>query len=183
LPEAGRRSGIDHQEGRTIIEVDEHPTGDEPAAPARASLTPRERRARRRRRRRILGVLVFVAVAGGIIGVAYLAVAGPDDSDQADQSTTSSGPPTTTVAKPAGPYRVTTGVNVRQGPGLNFATVGAIETGHSVFVSCVTEGASVDGVTKWLRTTGFGPVGFLTVRYVDTGDDLNIAGKIPDCAT
>jgi uncharacterized protein YraI len=162
--------------------VDES-TGGEPAARAPASLTPRERRARRRRRRRILGALLFVAVAAGIIGVAYLAVAGPDDSDQADPSTASSGPTTTTVAKPAGPYRVTTGVNVRQGPGLEFATVGTIETGHSVFVSCVTEGASVDGVTKWLRLTGFGPAGYLTVRYVDTGDDLNIEGKIPACAT
>jgi Bacterial SH3 domain len=128
-------------------------------------------------------VLLFLAVAGGVIAVAYLAVAGPDGSDRADRSTTSTGPTTTTVAKPAGPYRVTTGVNVRQGPGLNFATVGTIETGHSVFVACVIEGASVDGITKWVRLAGFGPSGYLTVRYLDTGDDLNIEGKIPGCAT
>jgi uncharacterized protein YraI len=77
-------------------------------------------------------------------------------------------------------------VNVRQGPGTNFPTVGTIQTGAQVFASCVTEGAPVDGptgqVTKWLRLTGFGPIGYLTVAYVDTGDDLNVAGKIPVCS-
>ena len=127
-------------------------------------------------------MLVFVLVAGGILGVAYLAVAGPDDSSDSDISSGTTGPTTTTVPPPSGPYRVTTGVNVRSGPGVEFPTVGTIETGHQVFVSCVAEGGSVDGVTKWLHITGFGPVGFLTVRFVDTGDDLNVAGKIPACA-
>jgi hypothetical protein len=163
--------------------VDDESAGEEPAAGARASLTPRERRARRRRRRRMLGVLIFVLVAAGILGVAYLAVAGPDDSsDSSDRASSTTSPSTTLVAPPAGPYRVTTGVNVRSGPGVNFPAVGVIETGHSVFASCVAEGDSVDGVTKWLRLTGFGPVGFLTVKYVDTGDDLNVPGKIPACA-
>jgi hypothetical protein len=150
-------------------------------------VTPRQRRVRRRRRRRLIGVLIFTVVAVGILGVAYLAVAGPDDSE-ADRSgpTAVTGPSTTTVAKPAGPYRVTTGVNVRQGPGTNFPAVGTVQTGHQVFVSCVAEGQAVDGpsgpVTKWLRLTGFGPVGYLTALYVDTGDDLKVAGKIPACA-
>jgi hypothetical protein len=170
---------------RTIIVVDETSTGDQPAGPA--PLTPRQVRARRRRRRRVIGVVVFLLVALGILGVAYLAVAGPgDDSDRADSASSSTSPTTTTVVKPAGPYRVTTGVNVRQGPGTNFPTVGTIETGHMVFASCVIEGAPVQGpsgpVTKWLHLTGFGPVGYLTVAYVDTGDDLNVAGKIPACA-
>ncbi len=131
----------------------------------------------------MFGVLIFVVVAAGILGVAYLAVAGPDDSsDSSNRSSAPTGPTTTTVAPPAGPYRVTTGVNVRSGPGVSFPSVGTIETGHQVFVSCVAEGESVEGASKWLRLTGFGPIGFLTVRYVDTGDDLNIAGKIPACA-
>lgn len=126
-------------------------------------------------------------VAAGVLGAAYLAVAGPDDSsDRSRASTASTGPTTTTVGKPAGPYRVTTGVNVRQGPGTNTPSVGTIQTGHEVFVECVAEGQPVDGpngpVTKWLRLTGFGPVGYVTVLYVDVGDDLNVAGKIPVCA-
>jgi len=171
---------------RTIIVVDETSTGDEPAGPA--PLTPRQVRARRRRRRRAIGVVVFLLVALGIIGVAYFAVADPgdDSSGRADSAGSSTSPTTTTVVKPAGPYRVTTGVNVRQGPGTDFPTVGTIETGHMVFASCVIEGAPVQGpsgpVTKWLRLAGFGPAGYLTVAYVDTGDDLNVAGKIPACA-
>jgi hypothetical protein len=167
--------------------VDEGSTGDEPAS--RATLTPRQLRARRRRRRRVAGVVIFLAVACGVLGAAYLAMAGSDDSSSGStrSSTAPAGATTTTVAKPAGPYRVTTGVNVRQGPGTNYPTVGMIETGYQVFVSCVAEGTPVDGpsgpVTKWLRLSGFGPVGYLTVVYVDIGDDLNIAGKIPACST
>jgi hypothetical protein len=164
--------------------VDRRSTGEEYEAPD--SLTPRERRVRRRRRRRILGVLIFAVVAVGIMGAAYLAVAGPDDNESDHTGTSVAGPTTTTAAKPAGPYRVTTGVNVRQGPGTNFPAVGTIQTGHQVFVSCVVDGQPVDGpsgpVTKWLRLTGYGPAGYLTVLYVDTGDDLNVAGKIPACA-
>lgn len=160
---------------------------EESGGAAPAALTPRERRARRRRRRRIIGTLLFLAVAGGILGVAYLAVAGDDSSDGSDASPSSTGPPTTTVPKVVGPYTVTTGVNVRTGPGLNFPTVGTVETGKRVLVECVVEGGAVDGpsgpVTKWLRLTGFGPIGYVTVRYVATGDDLNVSGRIPPCAT
>jgi hypothetical protein len=130
----------------------------------------------------VLGVVIFVVVATAILGVAYLAVADPDDSSDRGGSSGASAAPSTTAPPPSGPYRVTTGVNVREGPGLRFATVGTIETGQPVFVSCVTQGDSVDGVTAWLRLTGFGPVGYLTVRYVDIGDDLNVEGKIPACA-
>jgi len=142
-------------------------------------------RARRRRRRRTIGTLLFLAVAVGIFAAAYFVLVADDSSDQA-ATATSALVTTTSVAKPAGPYRVTTGVNIRQGPGATFPSVGAIETGHQVFVSCVIEGQPVDApsgpVTKWLRLTGFGPAGYLTLAYVDVGDDLNVPGKIPPCA-
>jgi uncharacterized protein YraI len=142
-------------------------------------------RARRRRRRRIIGTLLFLAVAIGVFATAYVALFGDDSSDNA-ATTTSALVTTTTVPKPAGPYRVTTGVNIRQGPGTTFPPVGAIESGHMVFVSCVIDGQSVDGpsgpITKWLRLTGFGPAGYLTLAYVDVGDDLNVPGRIPPCA-
>ena len=127
-------------------------------------------------------------VAVGILGVAYLVVVGARRHRGRPRGRARHRPvTTTTAAKPAGPYRVTTGVNIRQGPGTNFPSVGTIETGRQVFVCCVIDGQPVDGpsgpITKWLRLTGFGPVGYLTVAYVDVGDDLNVAGKIPPCAT
>jgi hypothetical protein len=159
--------------------------GDE-RSDAPPPLTARQVRARRRRRRRTIGTLLFLAVAIGVFAAAYFALFADDSSDRA--STTTSSPVTTTAApKPAGPYRVTTGVNIRQGPGTTFPAVGAIETGRQVFVSCVIDGQPVDApsgaTTKWLRLTGFGPAGYLTVAYVDVGDDLNVPGKIPLCAT
>lgn len=150
-----------------------------------APLTPRQRAARRRHRRRVFGVLVFFAAAVGVFAAAYFALAGPDGSSSdatrpsADLTTTTTGP------KVAGPYRVITGVNIRQGPGTTFPSVGTIETGHVVFVTCVVDGQPVDGPTgpstKWLRLIGFGPTGYLTVQYVDLGTDLSVPGKIPVC--
>jgi hypothetical protein len=153
----------------------------------RAPLTPRQRRARRRHRRRVVGVLVFLLVAAGVLAATYLSLAGPDDSSKdatrpsTELTTTTTGPPV------AGPYRVTTGVNIRQGPGTTYPSVGTIETGRVVFVTCVVDGQPVDGPrgpsTKWLRLIGFGPAGYLTVQYVDLGSDLDVPGKIPVCAS
>ena len=164
--------------------VDE-PQEDEVAPGAPAPLTPRQRATRRRHRRRVLGVLVFVLVAGGVFAAAYFALAGPDNSSNVATGPTTELTTTTTGPKAAGPYRVITGGNIRQGPGTTFPSVGTIETGHVVFVTCVVDGQSVDGPTgpstKWLRLIGFGPTGYLTVQYVDLGTDLSVPGKIPVC--
>lgn len=164
--------------------VDE-PREDEVAPGAPAPLTPRQRATRRRHRRRVLGVLVFVLVAGGVFAAAYFALAGPDNSSNVATGPTTELTTTTTGPKAAGPYRVITGVNIRQGPGTTFPSVGTIETGHVVFVTCVVDGQPVDGPTgpstKWLRLIGFGPTGYLTVQYVDLGTDLSVPGKIPVC--
>jgi hypothetical protein len=141
-------------------------------------------RTRRRRRRRLIGTLLFIVVAVAIVTFAAFALTGGDDaSDEA--TTTTAGAATTTTAPPfAGSYKVTTGVNVRQGPGTTFATSGAIETGHSVLVVCVAQGQPVAGPNgpdpQWLKITGIGPTGYITSIYVATGDDLH-NGKIPAC--
>jgi hypothetical protein len=164
--------------------VDERPAGEGSDAPP--PVPARQARARRRRHRRVLGTLLFFAVAIGIFAAAYFVLIDDDSSDRGAATATSAGVTSTTVHPAAGPYRVTTGVNVRKGPGTTFPTVGTIETGHVVFVSCVVDGEPVDAptgpVTKWLRLTGFGPVGYLTVAYVDVGDDLSVEGKIPVCS-
>jgi uncharacterized protein YraI len=130
-----------------------------------------------------LGALLFVLVAAAILLTAYLAVAGDDSKDEAT-STTVPVTAATTVAKDSGPYRVTTGVNVRQGPGTKFATVTALESGSKVMVACVADGEVVQGSgtpsTKWLKLAGTGPQGYVTAVYVETGDDLR-TNKIPVC--
>ena len=133
----------------------------------------------------MFGVFVFLVVAGAVLAAAYVSLAGSDDAANDVTRPTTDLVTTTTAVPAAGPYRVTTGVNIRQGPGTTFPSVGTIEIGHVVFVACVVDGQPVDGPTgpstKWLRLTGFGPVGYLTVQYVDLGTDLTVPGKIPPC--
>lgn len=121
-------------------------------------------------------------VAVGVFATAYFAVAGGDGSS--DEATPTTRATTTTAARPSGPYRVNTDVNVRVDPATSAKLVGTLEPGDVVFVLCVTEGQAVSGPaganTQWLRTTGFGPVGYVTSRYVEVGDDLRTQ-KIPTC--
>jgi hypothetical protein len=157
-----------------------------PEEGAPEALSPRHVRARRRRRRRRLGALVFGLIAVAVLGATYLSATGGNDSSNVGRTvTTLLRATTTTVARPFGPYKVTTGVNVRQGAGTNFPSAGTISTGHTVFVACVLEGQPVAAPTgpesRWLRLSGFGPSGYVTALYVNTGDDLT-NNKIPTCA-
>jgi uncharacterized protein YraI len=134
----------------------------------------------------VSGILLFVVVALGIFAFAAFALTGGDDSrDEATTTTATVAAVTTTTAPPyAGSYKVTDGVNVRQGPGTTFPTAGTIEVGHSVLVVCVAQGQPVNGPNgpdpQWLKITGIGPTGYVTSIYVATGDDLH-NGKIPAC--
>jgi hypothetical protein len=158
---------------------------DAPApAPGRAPLNPRQVRARRRRRRRQLGTLLFVVVAVGIFATAYFVLFGGDDDSSADRATGTSGVTTTVVPPFVATYKTTTGVNVRQAPGTNAATVGTVEQGRDVTVVCVAEGEAVNAASgsssQWLKVAGSWPVGYVSAAYVTTGDDLT-GGKIPAC--
>jgi hypothetical protein len=167
--------------GRTIVAVDEEPSTVLPPDPV--GPTPRQVRARRRRRRRQIGTALFVVVAAAVFLTAFVVVSGGDDGSD-DRATASTTAPSTTAPVPRGPYQVTTGVNVRQSPATSAPVVGLIETGHEVFVACVTEGQVVEGpngpIAEWLRIVGFGPNGYLTALYVDVGDDLR-TDAIPPC--
>ncbi len=154
-------------------------------APEPAPRNPRQIRARRRRRRRQIGTLLFVLVAIGVFAAAYFALAGDDDSsDDAASSTSVPGATTTTAAPFAGSYKVTTGVNLRQGAGTSFPAVGTIETGRAVLVVCVIEGEPVNAPngtnSQWLKVTGLGPSGYVSSAFVAVGDDLR-NNKIPAC--
>ena len=153
-------------------------------APERVPLNPRQVRARRRRRRRQLGTLVFVVVAVGVLGAAYLALAGGDDTSSTEATSTSA-LVTTTVAPPfSSKYKTTTGINVRQGPGTSTPTVATVEQGREVTVTCVVQGEVVNAPSgpnpQWLKVTDPGAAGYVSAAFVSTGDDLR-ANKIPAC--
>ena len=124
-------------------------------------------------------------VAAGVLVAAYFALAGDDGSSGTATTTTSAsaGSATTTTAPFSASYAVTTGVNVRQGAGTTFPTVGTVEQGKPVVVTCVAQGTPVDGPAgpnaNWLKTTG-PPAGYVSAVYVSTGEDLT-TGKIPAC--
>lgn len=152
--------------------------------PERAPRNPRQVRARRRRRRRQLGTLLFLLVAGGILATAYFAVKGDDSTDEATSTTLPVDATTTTLPPFAGSYKVTTGVNVRQGAGTTFPAVGVVEQGRTVLVICVVEGEVVNAPSgsnsQWLKVTGLGPSGYASAAFVAVGDDLRNK-KIPTC--
>jgi uncharacterized protein YgiM (DUF1202 family) len=135
----------------------------------------------------VIGTLLFVLVAVAVFAAAYFTITGGSgSSDSASPTTTIIAPGSTTTTGPpfSGPYKVTTGVNVRQGPGIGSSVVGTVETGRSVFVVCVAQGDTVQGPAgpdpKWVKITGLGPQGYVSAAYVTIGDDLQ-NGKIPAC--
>jgi hypothetical protein len=153
--------------------------------PEPRGLTPRQVRARRRRRRRRLGALVFLLVAGGVLAVAYLAIAGGNNSSDGGKSASPAATNTTGEPPFFATYKVTSGLNVREGPGTTFPTVGVVEQGREVTAVCVAEGEAINGAdglptTKWLKIAGSWKVGYVSAAYVITGDDLT-AGKVPAC--
>lgn len=128
---------------------------------------------------------MFVVVAAAVLGAAYLAVAGGEGGSSGRQAASSSTSiATTTTAAFTAAYKVTTGVNVRQGPGTNTPTVATIEQGHDVTVACVVQGEVVNAPSgpnpQWLKVTDPGAAGYVSAAFVSTGDDLR-ANKIPAC--
>lgn len=166
----------------------EHPAGEgaDVAVPEPTPRNPRQIRTRRRRRRRQLGTLLFLLVAAGVFAAAYFTLAGGgSSSNDASRTTSAAGAATTTGAPPfVGTYKTTSGINVRQGAGTNFPTVGTIEQGRTVTAVCVAQGQPVDtpsgSNSQWLKVAGSWPVGYVSAGYVTASADLS-ANKIPAC--
>ena len=135
--------------------------------------------------RRGLGTLAFLAVAASIFAIAYSAVSesGDDSRSVASQSTFAT---TTPPIPPAGPFKVTDGVNVRTGPGTSFPRVATVDLGKEVMVVCVIEGGIVEGpnwsTTKWVRITAGSVIGYVSSGFVATGAAIGNPAVIPVCA-
>jgi uncharacterized protein YraI len=144
---------------------------------------------RRRRLRRRIGVLIFLVVAGGVTVLAVNALSGSDHTSKKSSAarTSTTVAPTTTAAPrpPAGPFRISDGVNVRTGPGTNYPSLGTLELGTQVLVVCQIDGQTIDGpsgpTNKWVRITGQKINGYVTNQYVATGPAINDPNTIPVC--
>jgi hypothetical protein len=145
--------------------------------------TRRSRRARWHRRRRWIGFLAFALVAAAVLAIAWRDVSGDDDRSQV--TATSVLATTTPPIPPAGPFKVTDGVNVRTGPGTTYPAVGTIELGKEVMVTCVVSGEAITGprgvVTTWVHVTAPGVVGYVTSQYVAVGNAIDDPHVIPPC--
>lgn len=131
-----------------------------------------------------MGSLIFVAIVIAL-GVVVASAVGGDDDEAKKAAGTGSTASTTTTLPPAGPYRVTDGVNVRAGPGAAFPVLGQIEVGNTVLVVCAIDGESVSGpggaTTKWLKIVVLGPDSYVTAAYVAVGADILNPAVIGPC--
>jgi uncharacterized protein YraI len=147
-------------------------------------LTPRERQRRQRRRRRLIGWIAFLLVAGGILAAAYATFGGNGSSDHSQAAGTTTSPPTTTVP-PAGPFKTTAGVNVRNGPATTQPVVATLDLGTEVMVVCATQGEAVNTPggpqTIWVKVTAGATNGYVSAVYVDIGPTLADPTKIGEC--
>jgi hypothetical protein len=148
--------------------------------------TTRVTRARRRRQRRRVGVALFALVAAVVLTIAFLAV--DHSGDEKDAASRPRRPSTTTtvpLVPPAGPYKVTDGINVRSGPGTAYSIVGTIELGNEVMVVCTVEGEAVNGpsgpTTKWVRITSASVGGYVTAQYVAIGPAIDDRAVVALC--
>ncbi len=140
-----------------------------------------------RNSRHAIGFALYGLLAVGML-VGAFAVAGGFEREYGSRAAPTTEPvlsvaPTTAPRPPAGPYKVTDGVNVRSGPGTSYSVVGTIELGKEVLVECTADGEQVTGptgaTTKWLRIVA--PRGWVTQRYVETGRAIEDRNVIPWC--
>jgi hypothetical protein len=148
-------------------------------------LTPRERQRRQRRRRRLIGWIAFLLVAGGILAAAYATFGGNRSSEHSQAAGTTTVPPTTTTVPPAGPFKTTAGVNVRNGPATTQPVVATLDLGTEVMVVCAIQGEAVNTPggpqTIWVKVTAGATNGYVSAVYVDIGPTLADPTKIGEC--
>ena len=132
----------------------------------------------------MIGWLVFFLAASGILYAAYATFGGSDSSD-ADRTIGSTTAPTTTTVAPAGPFKTTAGVNVRNGPATTQPVVATLDLGTEVMVVCAIQGEAVTTPggpqTIWLKVTAGAKTGYVSAVYVDVGQILADPTKIGDC--
>ncbi len=123
-------------------------------------------------------------VAGGIHFAAYTTFGGSGSSDGRQAATTTAAPTTTTIA-PAGPFRTTAGVNVRQGPATSQPVIATLDLGTEVMVVCAIQGEAVNTPggpqTIWVKINAGATTGYVSSVYVDIGQILADPTKIGDC--
>jgi uncharacterized protein YgiM (DUF1202 family) len=165
--------------------VDDEPL-DERVEREIARRSARYERYRRKRRRRVIAFWVlFLLLLGGGVAAGFALVGSGDDGSArvAPTTTVGSGLPNIPSAKL---YKVTTGVNVRAGPGTTYRALGAVETGVEVLVICQIDGQVVNGPNgpskKWLYVDHNGIKGYITAQYVAIGaalDDPKVTAVCP----
>ena len=131
-------------------------------------------------------VVVLVGVGAGAV---LFGSSSNDSKDDGSSSQDGSSLPSTTTTQLPIPvlrsYKVTTGVNVRSGPGTTYSVVGTVETGYEVLVVCVIDGETIPGPlgpsNKWLRVTYDQLTGYITSQYVAVGTAINDPSVIGIC--
>jgi hypothetical protein len=132
----------------------------------------------------VIGWIVFLLVAGGILYAAFATFGDSGSSEHSRAGGTTTAPSTTTIP-PAGPFKTTAGVNVRNGPATTQPIVATLDLGTEVMVVCAIQGAAVNTPggpqTIWVKVTAGATTGFVSAVYVDIGPTLADPTKIGDC--
>jgi hypothetical protein len=95
-------------------------------------------------------------------------------------SATAPAPPKPQPTQPAGhPYRVTDMLRQRSGPGTNFATVGYLQNGQQIMITCQTRsGSAINGTSIWDRLSDGS---YVTDYYTTTPAFNNFTPGLPHC--
>lgn len=134
-------------------------------------------------------VLAVVALGFGAIFLWALVLHPPPPRRAADPTATTdvTDPALPATVPPPRKYRVTQGVNLREKPASNTALLGTIPEGATILVECRITGGSVtasEGQSdQWVKTTHEGRTGYVSVVYVDAGDELLDATRVAVCVS
>jgi len=133
-------------------------------------------------------VLALVALGFGAVFLWALVLHPADDrprSTTASTATTTVDPAVPVTVPPPRRYRVVQGVNLREKPASNSALLTTIPEGTTILVECRITGGSVtapEGQSdQWVKTTFTDQTGFVSVVYVNAGDELLDATKVAVC--
>lgn len=134
-------------------------------------------------------VLALVALGFGAVFLWALVLHPPAPARRStDRSTTltTADPAVPLTVPPPRKYRVTQGVNLREKPASNSALLTTIPEGTTILVECRITGGSVTAAEgqsdQWAKTTFGDKTGYVSVVYVNAGDELLDPTKVGVCA-